>query len=206
MAKMVINAGFVIFIITISWVFPVKAQSILEYVTPTPSSSPSDLAFDAQGNLWFTETHGNKIGKLAPGKAEPGTSKGITEYDLPNPKSKPQYIYIARNGMVWFSEWGVNSIGWLNPKTGKIKEFPIPTAKSEPHNLIEDKDGNIWFLEFESNKVAMLNPANGAIKEANKPNINAWDWTGDQLKCSQRNWSRPRRNAKQSEIKQESRP
>ncbi len=32
---------------------PAGAVTIDEYLTPTPESSPTDLAFDAKGNLWF---------------------------------------------------------------------------------------------------------------------------------------------------------
>ena len=83
---------------------PVGAAEILEYLTPSPDSSPSDLAFDAQGNLWFTEINGNKIGKLVPSETEPGTSKGIQEYELPNPNSKPNYLIVSKDGQVWYSE------------------------------------------------------------------------------------------------------
>ncbi len=37
---------------------------IIEYVVPTPNSSPFDLVSDYSGNLWFTESAANKIGKL----------------------------------------------------------------------------------------------------------------------------------------------
>ena len=148
-------------------IFSANAHSatILEYLTPTPDSSPTDLAFDAEGNLWFTEINANKIGKLNPEKVEPGTSKGIVEFDLPNANSKPHNIIVAKDGMVWFTEMGGNRIGRLNPRTGKIREYPVPTANSEPHHLAEADDGSIWFLEFETHAVARLDPANGKIDE-----------------------------------------
>ncbi|PIQ96791.1 MAG: Lyase-like protein [Nitrospinae bacterium CG11_big_fil_rev_8_21_14_0_20_56_8] len=148
-------------------IYPVHSESaaIDEFLTPTPDSSPTDLAFDAAGHLWFTEINGNRIGRLAPGEAEPGTSKGITEYELPQANSKPHYLLIARDGMIWFSEMSGNRIGVLDPGTGTIREFPIPTPNSEPHHLKEGADGSIWFLEFESNKLARLDPKSGQIAE-----------------------------------------
>lgn len=144
---------------------PVQAVTISEYLTPTENSSPAGLAFDAEGNLWFTEINADKIGKLIPSQTEPGTSKGIVEYDLPHPHSQPNHILVARNGMVWFSEMGGNRIGRLDPATGKITEYEIPTAKSEPHHLAEAADGAIWFVEFETNKIARLDPGAGTIQE-----------------------------------------
>ena len=58
------------------------AAQIEEYVTPSPDSSPTDLAFDTQGHLWFTMMNANKIGRLVPAKAKAGRSDGITEYTV----------------------------------------------------------------------------------------------------------------------------
>jgi len=146
---------------------PASTSEIVEFITPTKNSSPTDLAFDQEGNLWFTEVHGNKIGKLIPSKTKPGTSEGIVEYELPTPNSKPTYMLITRDGMIWFSAWGANSIDRLNPITGNFTEFPIPTPNSEPHKLVEQSDGSIWFTEFEANKIGRLNPTTGAIQEYN---------------------------------------
>jgi virginiamycin B lyase len=139
-------------------------EVVLEYNTPTPDSSPSDLAFDAEGNLWFTELNANRIGKLIPSQAKSLTSQGIVEYELPHPNSKPQYLTIAKNGMIWFTE-GANRIGSLDPKTGTIKEYDIPSPHSEPHEILEGPKGFIWFLEFQTNKVGKLDPKTGKIIE-----------------------------------------
>ena len=143
---------------------PARGEIVLEYVTPTEESSPADLAFDAQGNLWFTELNGNRIGKLVLSQAKSLTSQGITEYNLPHPHSKPHYLTVAKNGMIWFTE-GANRIGKLDPKTGKIEEFDIPTPHSEPYEIAEGPDGGIWFLEFQTNKIGHLEPVSGRITE-----------------------------------------
>jgi len=114
-------------------------EVILEYPTPTPDSSPADLAFDSQGNLWFTELNANRIGKLVPSQGKPLTQQGFTEYELPHPNSKPHYLTVARNGLVWFTEMGGNRIGSLDPKTGIIKEYEIP---SPPQRTPPDRGRN----------------------------------------------------------------
>lgn len=156
------------------WTAPALSATIEEYITPTPDSSPTGLVFDAEGNLWFTEINGNKIGKLVPSEVEPGTSKGITEYELPHPNSKPHYITAARDGTIWFTEM-VGRVGKIDPATGKITEFDVPTNNSEPHKIVEGNHGMIWFLEFEVNKVARLNPADGKIREYQIPQGNPHD-------------------------------
>ncbi|MDH5761940.1 MAG: Lyase-like protein [Nitrospinota bacterium] len=140
------------------------ADIVLEYHTPTPDSSPADLALDGRGNIWFTEINANRIGMLDPTKAKSLTSEGITEYELPNPNSRPYFLTVAKNGMIWFTEGG-NRIGSLDPKTGKIKEYDIPSPHSEPHQIAEGQDGTIWFLEFHTNKIGRLDPLSGKITE-----------------------------------------
>ena len=140
-------------------------EVVLEYITPTPNSSPADLAFDDQGNLWFTELNGNRIGKLVPSEAKSLTSQGITEYELPHPNSKPHYLTVAKNGLIWFTELAGNRIGSLDPKTGWIQEYDIPTPHSAPHHIKEGPDGSLWFMEFQTNKVGRLDPKTGKITE-----------------------------------------
>ncbi len=142
-----------------------QAVTIEEYLTPTNDSSPTDLSFDADGILWFTEIQGNRIGKLDPAKAKAGTSDGFSEFQVPTADSRPNNITVARDGTIWFTEMQGNKVGRLDPKTGIIKEYAIPTQNSEPHDILEGSDGNIWFLEFETNKVGRLDPATGAIRE-----------------------------------------
>lgn len=142
----------------------VYGEVVLEYHTPTPDSSPADLAFDAEGNLWFTELNANRIGKLDPSKAKSLTSQGITEYELPQPNSKPHFLTVAENGLIWFTE-GANRIGRLDPGNGTFKEYDIPSPHSEPHQIVEAPDGSIWFVEFQTNKVGHLNPKTGKITE-----------------------------------------
>ena len=141
------------------------ALTLEEYVTPTPDSSPTDLAFAPDGTLWFTMINANKIGKLEPDKVKNGTSEGITEYKVPHADARPNFIMVARDGMVWFTEMAGNRISQINPANGKYKGYDIPTSASEPHTLVEDDDGNIWFVEFMANKVGRLNPKTGAIRE-----------------------------------------
>lgn len=151
----------------LSVVHAVTAQAITieEYPTPTPDSSPTDLHFDSQGNLWFTMINANKLGRLVPALAKPGRSEGITEYPIPTSNSQPHYLAVDAQDRIWFSELRGNKIGLLDPRTGALTEYPIPTPSSEPHHLAFDAKGDLWFLEFGANKVGRLDPATGAIRE-----------------------------------------
>jgi virginiamycin B lyase len=41
---------------------------ITEFPVPTAKSFPGEIAAGPDGNLWFTENEGNKIGRFTPGK------------------------------------------------------------------------------------------------------------------------------------------
>ena len=55
---------------------PAMAQSFNEFPVPTIASDPVGIALGLDGNLWFTEFAGNKIGMVTPG----GT---FSEFPLP---------------------------------------------------------------------------------------------------------------------------
>ena len=50
---------------------------ITEYVIPTPSSNPVDIAADASDNIWFTEQNSNKLGRFAP------STQTFEEFEIP---------------------------------------------------------------------------------------------------------------------------
>jgi virginiamycin B lyase len=60
------------------------------------------------GNLWFTEYTGNKIGRITP-------SGTITEFTIPTPSSTPLGIVSGPDGAIWFAETATNKIGRLVP-------------------------------------------------------------------------------------------
>src|SRR5450432_1506095 len=73
------------------------APVIMEYPIPTANSNPQGIATGPDGNLWFTEYTGNKIGKITP-------SGVITEYPIPTANSSPYGIVTGPDGNLWFTE------------------------------------------------------------------------------------------------------
>jgi virginiamycin B lyase len=64
---------------------------IKEYPIPTPLSRPWGIAVGPDGNLWFTETLGNKIGRIS-------RRGSIIEYALPTPGAYPLGITAGPDG------------------------------------------------------------------------------------------------------------
>jgi streptogramin lyase len=61
---------------------PARAQTVTEFPIPTASSLPSGITMGPDGNLWFTETSGNKIGRIT-------TAGVITEFAIPTITAVP---------------------------------------------------------------------------------------------------------------------
>src|SRR2546421_9401158 len=73
--------------------------SMTEYPVPTANSKPENITRGPDGNLWFTEFFGNKIGRIS-------TTGIITEYPIPTSSSWPEGITAGPDGNLWFTEYG----------------------------------------------------------------------------------------------------
>jgi virginiamycin B lyase len=134
-----------------------RAQGISEFALPTNASNPYRIAAGSDGNLWFTEIGGNKIGRITP-------SGVITEFPIPTANSNPQDITAGPDNNLWFTEDAqAGQIGRITT-SGAITEFAIPTTSATPAGIIAGPDGNLWFAESVAAKIGRSTPA-GAITE-----------------------------------------
>ena len=118
-----------------------RGQTITEFPIPTPGAGSLRIALGPDGNLWFTESRANKIGRITP-------SGEITEFPAPAAGGYPAGICAGPDGNLWFAENGSNRIGRITPQ-GSITEFPIPNAfpLGGPAEITTGPDGNLWFTE-----------------------------------------------------------
>src|SRR5687767_3030047 len=108
----------------------VEADLIITvYLLPTPPF-PGNQAITQgpDGNLWFTERLGNKIGRITPD----GT---ITEFPVPTAFSEPWEIAAGPDGNLWFTEQFGHKIGRITPE-GEITEFPLPRIDNNDQNPV----------------------------------------------------------------------
>jgi virginiamycin B lyase len=127
----------------------------------------SSIAFDADGNLWFTDHFDNYI-------YQRGATGAVVKYRIgpppncPSPYKKPTSIIAVPDGALWFLETASdtladcpdlgNRIGRIT-LAGEVTEFHIPTADSGPTRLVAGPDGTIWFTERDANKIGCVTPA-----------------------------------------------
>jgi virginiamycin B lyase len=126
----------------------VPATSGLEYTVPTGSSTPLGTCAGPDGNVWFTESAQNKIGKLTP----TGT---FTEYTVPTGSSTPSGICAGPDGNLWFTEQAGNKIAKCTTG-GSFTEYTVPTGSSAPLGICTGPDGNLWFTESSGNKIGVV--------------------------------------------------
>jgi hypothetical protein len=115
---------------------------------PTVGSNPLGITAGPDGNLWFTEEIGDKIGRIT-------TAGAITEFPVPAAGSMPFYITAGPDGNLWFTELYGDKIGRITT-AGAITEFPVPTAGSMPQGITTSPDGKIWFTELSSNMIGYV--------------------------------------------------
>ena len=106
-----------------------------------PSGGPVGITSGPDGNLWFTEHDGNRIGRITPAGRVTEFSAGIS------PKSGPAGITAGPDGNLWFAEADGNRIGRITP-AGAVTEFSAGISlKSAPFGVTAGPDGNLWFAE-----------------------------------------------------------
>jgi virginiamycin B lyase len=101
---------------------------------------PRAIALGSDGNIWFGEFGGGKIGRITPQGV-------ITEFPIPTPDSGPRALAAGPDGNIWFSEFNASKIGRITPR-GEITEFTLPRPNSGPGDITAGADGHMWFVEL----------------------------------------------------------
>src|SRR5579883_1960704 len=119
--------------ITIS---PMTAHGFHDFAVPTANSKPFDITRGPDGNLWFTEFDGNKIGRVTPVGA-------VTEFALSDPNSSAAGITAGPDGNLWVTAYP-GEIYRVTPN-GSMTMFTLPTTPTVPFAITAGPDGNLWF-------------------------------------------------------------
>jgi streptogramin lyase len=114
--------------------------AVVEYPSEAAMADPNKIATGADGNLWFTETLGDRIGRMSP-------DGGVTEFENNIPSgSGPANIAAGPDGNLWFVESGdaVKAIARATPE-GQVTTMALLAAT--PYGITTGPDGNVWFTE-----------------------------------------------------------
>jgi virginiamycin B lyase len=147
---------------TSATVAPQTHGAFTEYLAPHPQSALMFPAIDAQGNIWFGEMGGNRLGRLDP------ATQTITEWTPPQGQSGIMGIQVDKQGNVWYAELNASHIGRFNPSTCQFQIYPLAPVggrAAAPNYLAIAPNGMIFFTQEGNDRVGSLNPATGAITE-----------------------------------------
>jgi virginiamycin B lyase len=128
-----------------------RSSRVHEFPVPTGGARPYTIVAGPDGNLWFTESNGNKIGRIKP-------DGSIKEFDLPNAGSEPYGITVGADGNLWFTERAGNAIGRMTTNGDFLPEFPVPTPGAQPWGITATADGSIWFTEENVDMIGQVSP------------------------------------------------
>ncbi len=125
-----------------------KTMKVTKYAQPTPESWPRRLKIDAQGNIWFCEYEGGKIGRFDP-KAET-----FKEFTLPGGRPSPYALAIDKNtGHIWFSSLEMDTVSELDPATSKVITYPFLYPENGMRDFFQDAEGRMWWGSQANNRV-----------------------------------------------------
>jgi streptogramin lyase len=132
---------------------------IVEFPIPTPNSGPGAITAGPDGNLWFLEYNGDKIGRITP-------SGQLTEFKL-SPNSGPFRITVGPDGNVWFTARFGNYLGRITPD-GDVTQFHIPFLLGSS-GITAGPDGNLWFTAESSTKIGQITTDGVILAEYDVP-------------------------------------
>lgn len=140
------------------------AVTITEYSAGIMAgAAPYGITAGPDGNIWFTERYGNRIGKITPSGVVTEYSTGISAGTY-LPSSYPTFITVGPDGNLWFTEYYGNRIGKITP-SGVVTEYSAGiTASASPYSITAGLDGNIWFTEWNGNRIGKITPS-GMVTE-----------------------------------------
>jgi virginiamycin B lyase len=108
-------------------------------------SAPVAIHVDRQGNPWFVEQAGNRVGKFFP-----QTLSDFDWYQIPLPSSG-LYDIVTGSGYVWFTESAAARVGRIDPVSRRRLTFALPG--SQPGGLGIDADGVVWIADSSGSRI-----------------------------------------------------
>src|SRR5215218_8043081 len=129
---------FVLGFISLALVLPSAGEAAIEeFPVPTVQGFPFAIAAGPDGALWFTESGGEKIGRVT-------TSGGVSEFPITSPPDPfgnivPVGIAAGPEGALWFTEFHTGAIG-RSTTAGSMTTFDNP-QDGGPQGIVAGPDG-----------------------------------------------------------------
>lgn len=115
---------------------------------------PYGLAMDQQGNIWFCQASGQRVGRID------AATGAVSEIDLGR-GSLPRRIAAAADNTLWVVRYGDGKLSHIDAASGKLlKSYDTPAgAAGNPYAVTLDGAGKVWLNEIATDTVALFDPA-----------------------------------------------
>ena len=169
------------------WKYFVSEGKFENYRLLEEGGYPLSIAF-SDGNVWFTQVFGNRLGFIEPSKAVTNTTEGISELDMSR-QIDFQTMGPISNGFEFSNTYtndntttnptNTNETLWFStaifPVGGHIIGYDVSAealtihdvtyTHSVPFSIAEDENGLLWANSHIANLFFSLNPNTGEIKQ-----------------------------------------
>lgn len=128
---------------------------------------------DSRGRLWYTETHGNRMGMLDPQTGE------TWEQDMPEHSVGPKRLAIDADDVLWIPELASGKITVYDTRTRKITDrFDLPIKGDFPYGIRRNRyTGDLWITGSGSDSLYRLEPASRKFSVYRLPRQGAYTRT-----------------------------
>jgi len=137
----------------------VAAPTVTEFPIPfestDPAPMPEGIVMGPDGNIWFTEQGGDKIGRV-----DPSNPAAIQEFDLPTGLTDPINITVGPDSKIWFTGTfsGAGGVGRMNPANPADTQAKGGYNVAGPKGIATGSDGLIHLGDSIQGKVVAINP------------------------------------------------
>ena len=110
---------------------------VKEFAIPTAASMPFDILAGPDGNLWFTEQAGVKIGRITP--------KGkVTDFPIGG-GMQPRQLTVGPDKNLWMTDQGANLVYRITPNGAAPPTITAGAALlATPRGIATGPDGDLW--------------------------------------------------------------
>jgi virginiamycin B lyase len=115
-----------------------RIGEVTYFFVPSLHSRPFRITPGPDGNLWFTDSDSDLIGKIT-------TSGEITEYPIGDGKH-PYDIVAGRDGNIWFTENVNNKTGAVDTDGNLVHEYYAPGVDARPTGITVAPNGDVWWV------------------------------------------------------------
>lgn len=145
-----------------------RGLEIQEFPVP-PGSFPQGIAAGPDGNIWFTETGANRVGKIT-------TNGVVTQYPVGGGARDLVGIAAGSDNRLWFCAYSSGQIGAITTN-GVATLYTIPRIASEPlkspQYIIRGAGANMWYSDL-SYRIGRITPAGVITQYVHQAGVNPW--------------------------------